>query len=72
MNSDQLTTYLGLAQAIGTAAVTFYTTASSEGAIDLKNPIFWMGLAVAVLMGVKGYWTNKHLTPAPTPAVKTP
>ena len=67
MNSDSLTTYLGLAQAIGTAAVTFYTTASAEGNIDLKNPVFWMGMAVATIMGVKGYFTNKHLTQAPMP-----
>ncbi len=71
MNSDNLTTYLGLAQAIGAAAVTFYTTASADGSIDLKNPVFWMGLAVSVLMAVKGYWTNKHLTPA-TPKPTTP
>lgn len=72
MNSDQITTYLGLAQAIGAAAVTFYTTSSADGSLDLHNPIFWMGLAVSVIMAVKGYWTNKHVTPPPTPPVPKP
>ena len=58
MSTDKLTTYLGLAQAIGVAAVTFYTT-SSEGSLSLSSPMFWVGMGVAVLMAVKGYFTNK-------------
>lgn len=58
MNNDKLTNYLGLAQAIGIAAVTFYTT-SSDGALSLTDPMFWVGMAVAVLVAVKAYFTNK-------------
>jgi uncharacterized membrane protein len=70
VNTDKLTTYLGLAQAIGVAAVTFYTT-SSDGALSLTSPMFWVGMAVAILMAVKGYFTNKAAAePAAEPAVK--
>jgi hypothetical protein len=58
MSTDKLTTYLGLAQSVGVAAVTFYTT-SAQGAINLSDPMFWVGMGVAVLMAVKGYFTNK-------------
>ena len=58
MNTDKLTTLLGLAQAIGVAAVTFYTT-SEEGALSLKSPMFWVGMSVAILVAVKAYFTNK-------------
>jgi uncharacterized membrane protein len=64
MNTDKLTTYLGLAQAIGVAAVTFYTT-SSDGSLSLTSPMFWVGMAVAILMAVKGYFTNKEAVAAP-------
>lgn len=68
MSTDTLTTYLGLAQAIGVAAVTFYTTAD-EGSLSLKSPMFWIGMAVAVLVAVKAYFTNKAtiLAEAPKP-----
>jgi hypothetical protein len=65
MNFDKLTTLLGLAQAIGVAAVTFYTT-SEEGSLSLKSPMFWVGLSVAVLVAVKAYFTNK-VAPAVVP-----
>lgn len=68
MSTDSLTTYLGLAQAVGTAAVTFYTTASADGTVSLTNPLFWLGMAVAVLMAVKGYFTNKAALPTTPPA----
>lgn len=58
MNTDKLTTLLGLAQAIGIAAVTFYTT-SAEGSLSLTSPMFWVGLSVSILVAVKAYYTNK-------------
>jgi hypothetical protein len=64
MNTDKLTTLLGLAQAIGVAAVTFYTT-SEEGSLSLKSPMFWVGLAVAILVAVKAYFTNKENVSVP-------
>lgn len=58
MSTDSLTTYLGLAQAIGVAAVTFYSTAD-DGNLNLKSPMFWVGMAVTILVAVKAYFTNK-------------
>lgn len=59
MNTDKLTTYLGLFQAIATAGITYWTTAQQDGTIDFTSPVFWLGLTVSVLMAVKGYYTNK-------------
>ncbi len=63
MNTDKITTWLGLGQAIVVAAITFYTTASAEGSVDLANPVFWAGLVAAAFMAVKGYYTNKATLP---------
>jgi len=64
MNTDTTTSWLGLAQAIGVAAVDFYATANADGSIGWKNPMFYVGMAVAVLMAVKGYYTNKPSVPS--------
>ena len=65
MTSDTMTTIIGAGEAAGISAVTFWTTSSADGSLNLKNPIFWLGLTIAVLAGVRGYWTNKEATPAP-------
>ena len=67
MSTDALTTYLGLAQSIGIAAVTFYTTASSDGTLSLTSPMFWVGMTVAILVAVKAYFTNKAALPGVVP-----
>jgi len=67
MSTDALTTWLGLAQAIGIAAVTFYTTASGDGTLSLTSPMFWIGMVVAILVAVKAYFTNKAAIPAVVP-----
>ena len=74
MNTDNLTTWLGVAQAAGVAAVTFYTTSSEDGTLNLKSPAFWLGLIVSVLVAIKAYWTNKTVVSAsaPTPAPSIP
>lgn len=64
MDTNKVTSWLGLAQAIGVAAVTFYTTAQDGGAIDWASPMFYIGLAVAVLVAVKAYYTNKPSAPS--------
>ena len=64
MNTDKMTNWLGLAQAIGIAAVDFYATSNADGSFGWTNPIFWIGMVVAVLVAVKAYFTNKPSTPS--------
>ena len=64
MNTDTVTSWLGLAQAIGAAALTFYMTSQDDGSFGWTNPMFWVGFSVAVLMAVKGYYTNKPSVPS--------
>lgn len=58
MNSEKLVTYLGLGQAVVTAGVTYWATAQQDGSLDLKSPMFYAGMAIAVFMAVKAYYTE--------------
>jgi predicted membrane channel-forming protein YqfA (hemolysin III family) len=69
MNTDKLTSWLGLAQAIGVAAVTFYTTENADGSIDWTSPMFYVGLGVSVLVAVKAYFTKGTESPVDAPKV---
>lgn len=57
MNTTKLTTWLGLAQAVGVGIVDYLTHTNMEGGA-LKQPTFWVGLVIAAAMGVKGYLTQ--------------
>lgn len=57
MNTTRLTTVLGIGQAIGVAVADYLTHTSMEGGA-LKQPTFWIGLAIAAAMGLKGYFTQ--------------
>lgn len=57
MNSTRLTTVLGIGQAIGVAVADYLTHTNMEGGA-LKQPTFWIGLAIAAAMGLKGYFTQ--------------
>ncbi len=59
MTNDVKVNWFGLAQAVGIAIVDFYSTANVDGSVNWASPIFWVGLAVAVLVAVKAYYTNK-------------
>lgn len=63
MNSSTLTTLLGIAQAAGTAGVAAYATASEDGTVNVKSPIFWLGIGIAILMAVKAYFTQGSAPP---------
>lgn len=58
MDTTKMTSWLGLAQAVGIAVVDFYTTANADGSVNWSSPIFWVGLIVAVLVAVKAYFTQ--------------
>ena len=59
MNKDTLTTLLGIGQAAVVAVVDFIATApADESGSRWTNPVFYMGLVVAVIMAVKGYYTK--------------
>lgn len=66
MNHDSKINWLGLAQAVGVAIVDFYATANADGSIGWANPIFYVGAAIAVLVAVKAYFTNKPDAPPAT------
>lgn len=57
MNTTKLTTVIGIGQAIGVAVVDYLTHTNMEGGA-LKQPTFWIGLAIAAAMGLKGYFTQ--------------
>jgi len=57
MNSTRLTTVLGVVQAVGVAVADYLTHTNMEGGA-LKQPTFWIGLAIAGAMGLKGYFTQ--------------
>ena len=59
MSKDTLTTILGVVQAAGVAVVSFLATApADETGSRWTNPVFWLGLGVAVMVAVKGYFTK--------------
>lgn len=57
MNTTRFTTILGIGQAIGVAVADYLTHTTMEGGA-LKQPTFWIGLAIAAAMGLKGYFTQ--------------
>jgi len=57
MNTTRLTTLLGIGQAVGVAVADYLTHTNMEGGA-LKQPTFWIGLAIAAAMGLKGYFTQ--------------
>jgi uncharacterized membrane protein len=59
MNTDKLTTVLGVIQGVGVAVGDYLVHAKETGAIEWTAPTFWIGLAVSVLMALKAYYTNK-------------
>jgi len=65
MNNDSKVNWLGLAQAVGIAVIDFYGTANADGTVGWSNPVFYIGMAVAVLVAVKAYFTNKPDEPKP-------
>jgi hypothetical protein len=69
MTNDVKTNWFGLAQAIGIAAIDFYSTSNADGSVNWSNPIFYVGLVVAVLVAVKAYFTNKPDAPPTKPPV---
>ena len=54
MTTDTKTTIFGLVMAVGVAIVTFMQTG-----LDLKNPLWWVGIVTAAAAGAKGFYTNK-------------
>lgn len=57
MDTNKLTTYLGIAQAIGVGVIDYITHTNMDGGA-MKQPTFWVGLVIAAAMGLKGYYTK--------------
>lgn len=56
--NDGKTTILGLLLALCGGAMDYFMHAGQDG-VDYGAPTFWIGLAISVLIGLKGYYTNK-------------
>lgn len=67
MNTDRVTTWLGLLQAVGVAIVDVVMTSPVDPTESRwTNPMFWVGILVAALMATKAYYTKGIETTAPT------
>lgn len=58
MNKDTLTTILGMAQGVAVAIIDYIGTTPDTDGTRWTNPIFYLGLGVAVLVAVKAYFTK--------------
>lgn len=63
MNKDTVSTILGLITA-GAAGVGDYFAHLGPDGLDYSKPTFWVGLVIAILIGIKGYLYGK---PKPAP-----
>lgn len=64
LDKDKLTTYLGLVNALSTAALTYML---SPLAGDLSSVVFWFGMAKALQAAWSGWATNKAAKSAAVP-----
>lgn len=58
MNNDTKATIVGMGVAMATAIGDFFAHLGPDG-VNFKAPTFWVGLAIAALMGAQGFITNK-------------
>jgi hypothetical protein len=56
--NDRMTTIIGLVKALAGGAMDYYAHLGSDG-VNYGAPTFWIGLAISVLWGLQGYYTNK-------------
>ena len=65
MSTTSLNTLIGFAKALVAAIVTFIMTATDEGTLNFKSPMFWLGMLFAIFEAAKGYYTKGiDVTPA--------
>jgi len=55
MNTDRNQTLMGLGEAVLVAGATYLATVGPEG-VNYHSPLFWIGMAVAISRGIKGYY----------------
>lgn len=64
MSTTTLTTLIGFGKAILAAVMTAILTASEDGTMNMKSPVFWLGICFAAFEAAKGYYTQ-GITGAP-------
>jgi len=57
-DTDRVTTAFGVLEAAAIAAVDFVVHLGPDG-VNWNAPTFWIGLVIAMLRGVMGFYTNK-------------
>lgn len=55
ISTDKLQTYLGLFEAVLVAGISYIASLTPEG-LNLKSPVFWGGLTLAISRAVKGFY----------------
>lgn len=68
MNKDTMSTVIGLILSVATGVGDYFAHAGPDG-LDYSQPTFWIGLVIAALVAVKGYYMHKDPKPAVAPPV---
>ena len=58
MSTTSLATLIGFGKAILAAVITAIMTASEDGTLNMKSPMFWLGICFAAFEAAKGYYTK--------------
>jgi hypothetical protein len=56
--NDRITTLIGIGKALAGGVMDYYAHLGPDG-LDTSNPTFWIGLVIAALWGLQGYFTNR-------------
>ena len=56
--SDTIATLIGIGQAMAVSGADFMAHLGPDG-LNWKTPLFWIGLVMAMLAGLQGYYSNK-------------
>ena len=64
MNGDRIQTVLGMLEGAGVGIIDYFAHLGPDG-VNYKAPTFWVGMAIAVSRGVKGYYAAGVQAPEP-------
>ncbi len=60
--SDTMATLIGAAQAAAVGIGDFLVHTGTDGVLHWGTPTFWLGIVIAMLSGLQGYYSNKGTT----------
>lgn len=68
--NDTMATVIGMAQAMAVSIADFMAHLGPNG-LNWKAPLFWIGLVMAALAGLQGYYSNRGGTSTQVVAKQT-